>query len=478
MKQILVVFVLLLGANAQTAPLVFGVHTNRLGSWPIQVPFDVWRSLNATSKSGSVKWAGIQTGANTYDFGTLDQAMEQAASANVAVIYTPYATPAFIANTHGFQTDGSGIQNCVCGDGVGTTGCNPPSDLAGDGSGTNATWQNFITNLATHVHSQHVANPTGYADISYWETGNEYLVNPKQWCGSFPQLDRMMQDMKCIVTGTGPGCTATAINPDAQIMTVAITAKKYGNKLDIAYLNSLANVSPVQTPEQLADVLDIHCYLAGTDTPEGIIAEVQSLQTLTAKPFYCTEGGWQRTHPPTTWAHSADWMGRFMLSVASTGVIGFDFFQYDGYLTNTATGPGSEVLWAKKNPPNNYFCSIPASPGFFCPPEVDWTAIYQWTRNITFAQACTGQPVKPRGNIWTCDHTSTGGTYTTGKFLWFDVLDKTAQYTVPAGFSEEFEIDGSSEFVTPGQILTLTNSPILLTNGSLRARSSPDSLRK
>src|SRR5450755_4377796 len=97
MKQILVVFVLLLGAYAQTAPLVFGVHTNRLGSWPIQVPFDVWRSLNATSKSGSVKWSGIQTDANTYDFGTLDQAMQQAASANVAVIYTPYSTPSFIS---------------------------------------------------------------------------------------------------------------------------------------------------------------------------------------------------------------------------------------------------------------------------------------------------------------------------------------------------------------------------------------------
>ena len=51
------------------------------------------------------------------------------------------------------------------------------------------------------------------------------------------------------------------------------------------------------------------------------------------------------------------------------------------------------------------------------PPEVDWTAVYQWTRNITFAHDCISQPVVPRGNIWTCDHMSSGGEVHKGKIF-------------------------------------------------------------
>lgn len=43
-----------------------------------------------------------------------------------------------------------------------------------------------------------------YADITYWETGNEYYGG-NQWCGSWAQPARMMADEKAIVTAINPG---------------------------------------------------------------------------------------------------------------------------------------------------------------------------------------------------------------------------------------------------------------------------------
>jgi hypothetical protein len=178
-------------ATGQTKPLLLGLLVNHDSSWPVQVRFDLWRTLD--SPYGTM-WKDIQTGPGSFDFSRFDQELQDAALANVEVMYTPIGVPAFIANSVGYMPNDDGPRTCACNYTVGVNGCYPPKDLNGDGSGTDATWQNFVIALATHVHSNHVQNPDKFADINYWESGNEFESDPQQWCGSFAQLARMMQD--------------------------------------------------------------------------------------------------------------------------------------------------------------------------------------------------------------------------------------------------------------------------------------------
>jgi hypothetical protein len=91
--------------------------------------------------------------------------------------------------------------------------CDPPSDLfnsmsEGDGSGTDAHWRAFITALATHLSG---LSTTTYAPVVYFETWNEVdrgsLLDGDSsnvsYGGTYAQLLRMTEDMRCIFLGTG-----------------------------------------------------------------------------------------------------------------------------------------------------------------------------------------------------------------------------------------------------------------------------------
>jgi hypothetical protein len=461
MKRCLI-FLLLIGSTAgQTTPTQLGIHTDHMNSWPIEVPFDVWRSISSTSSTGSSQWRGIQTAPAIYNFGLIDQAMTAiATTGNVKAMYTPNGTPDFIANTHGYQWDYTkGTRTCVCNSSQLPNGCNPPTDMNADGSGTNQTWKDFITALATHVHTNHIANPTGYADIEYWENGNEWITNGQQFCGSYAQEARMMWDESNIVK---------AINPSAKMMTVALAGGVSG---DIAYLNTKPNVTGAQSPAQLADIVDYHCYIFATSQPETIvkflkfvIKETNSVPDAAGKPVSCSEGGWgapRGTNGFSSWTQATNWLDRYLLALSSTGIVNFNVYMYDNFLDNFNGLPSfNPDLWAKDN---TYGCLNPTvdGNGFLCDTGVDWTMIHQWTRNLTFNNPCQSQP-SGAGNIWTCDHHSTGGVYVNGQFVWFDVLDGEANYTIPTGFSAMSDIKGKVKTLASGQAITLTNSPVLL----------------
>ncbi|HEX8818277.1 MAG TPA: hypothetical protein VF753_22495 [Terriglobales bacterium] len=461
--------VLILSSVAQTKPPLMGLHTNHLTSWPVQVPFDAWRSMDATGYVGgetrSMNWSEIQTGRETFHFDLVDAFMEAAAAAKVKVMFTPYGTPSFIASSVGYTTDDSGTRNCTCDAGTGVNGCYPPSDLNGDGSGSNTTWKNFIAALANHVHTKHLADPNGYADITFWESGNEYVVNGPQWCGSYKQLDRMMQDERCIIRGRGPGCKKTAINSQAQILTVALDDG--GNPLDIQYLNATANVNPVNSPAQLADFINYHGYVAGSLPPENVVGqyasdyrEIAQVPAAANKKIYITEGGWKEAKPPANWSDTASWFPRYLLSMASTGIHGFNFFFYDGYAHDTKTGPTMPVLWAASNPPDNYWCSLQASPGYYCSTGPGWMKIYTWLQGVLFSGSCVQTPAG--SNIYNCAHTSSQ--YAHGLFVWYGVMNGSTEYTIPAGYDRMENMGGKTTPVNEGQKITLTDSPILLSS--------------
>ncbi len=461
----------------QTVPPQFlGVHTNHIAAWPVAVPANLFRTLNSTdgpNKGGSL-WFQMQTDVDTYNFGEIDDAMQATAAQGVAVTYTPQGVPSFVVGHDtngpiGWSLDGTKRRSCACANSYTPDHCFPPGDINADGSGTDAGWITFITALATHVHASHVANPTGYSDISYWENGNEWTYNGQQFCGSFAQMARMLTDEKCIVTGTGPGCTLPPINASAQVMTIALNGG--GDSLDKEYVATIPNIPMGETPAQLADIFNYHCYASFPNAESAINLGASTLKfvsnnpDLKGKPVFCTEGGWivgAHGNPPDTWQHAADFTARFLLGLASSGVQRFIIFGYDFY--SSIDGPGN--LEQLSDISTAHGCTVSSSHGFLCETGVVWTQIASWLQGITFAGPCTGTP-SGTGRIWTCSHTTAGNGYQSGQFAWFDVLDDTALYQVPDTFTRQEDMSGTITAVVSGSSIPLSNSPVLLMDDSL-----------
>jgi hypothetical protein len=175
--------------------------------------------------SPPLQWPSINTAAGVFNFSNLDAALAKGFSSGVTLgLYTLARTPSWATSNPNDTTC-----NYVTGTGGGNGECDAPSDLNTDGSGTNATWKAWITAIATHVD-----DPTylqTHAHIQYWEIWNE-PDDQQYWNGTFAQLARLTEDARCIILGSQGGqnvihesgngtatpCTATAIDPTAQIV--------------------------------------------------------------------------------------------------------------------------------------------------------------------------------------------------------------------------------------------------------------------
>lgn len=483
MRSLVFISLLFLGTIpgfAQEVPPGFlGVHTNHMPSWPIQVPAGLYRTLSSTEAKGGNQWWQIQTDATTFNFGLIDDAMQATAAQGIEVTYTPVGVPSFVVGRDinnlpiGWTTDGSQRRDCACAPDYSPDHCYPPGDINPDGSGTDAAWVSYVTALATHVHTRHVEDPTGYSDIAYWENGNEWTANPRQFCGSFAQIGRMLQDEKCVVAGTGPGCTRTAINASAKMMTIALQGA--GVPVDRAYLATIPNIPQGATPAQLADIVNFHCY-ENLATPENQISHgmltlqyAESNPDLRGKPVFCTEGGWGGLIAPDTWTHGTDFLSRFLLGLASSGVQRFILFGYDFY--SQTDGPGSLAQLADTVP--DHGCTLLTPHGFLCPTGVAWTRIAAWLKDVNFAGPCTST-ASGAGHIWTCSHTTAGEGYSSGQFAWFDVLDQIALYPAPSNFTRQEDMSGAITMLVKGGSIPLSNSPVLLMDDGSRVQPPTD----
>jgi hypothetical protein len=275
----------------------------------------------------------------------------------------------------------------------------------------------------------------------------------------------MLQDEKCIVTGSGPGCAQAPINASAKMMTIALNGG--GDPLDKQYLATVPNIPLGATPAQLADIFNYHCY-AAFPKAEGEIAHgtntlkyVNGNPDMRGKPVYCTEGGWEDANGrgvfPDTWPHAADFIARYLLGIASSGVQRFILFGYDFY--STVNGPGA--LAQLTDAATTHGCTVPGPHGFLCSTGIAWTQIAAWLTDITFGGPCTST-VSGTGHIWTCSHTTAGLGYHSGQFAWFDVQDATALYLVPGNFTRQQDMSGVITSVVTGSSILLSTSPLLL----------------
>jgi hypothetical protein len=310
--------------------------------------------------SPPLQWPSLNPSAGSFTFTNLDTALANDYSNGITEgMYTLARTPPWITSQPGDST--------TCDYGTGAVGggngeCFAPSDLNGDGSGTNATWKAWVTKIAQHANGQD-GNPTyltNHAHIRYWEPWNEPDASA-MWHGSIAQLARLTEDARCIITGIGvihqsgdgtaTPCTATAIDPTAKIIMSAAHATSqavltYGqNEL---YCNNTGGIPSYELPcpnppnaiAAAVDVINYHLKPGNTTgySVEGAMAFYMSkirayLQPAElAKPFWDGEMSYAIagfTGAYTDPDMAASFLPRMYLTMWSLGINGAAFYSWD-----------------------------------------------------------------------------------------------------------------------------------------------------
>jgi hypothetical protein len=357
--------------------------------------------------SPPLQWPSINTASGVFDFTNLDAALAKGYSSGVLEgMYTLARTPPWASSN---PADAS-CHYTTAASGGGLGECDAPVDLNADGSGANAIWKAWITAIATHVN-----NPTylqTHAHIEYWEIWNE-PDNQPFWSGSFAQLARLTEDANCIITGRGvihengngaaTPCTATAIDPAAQIVMSSGHAKN--GAITYAQNQLYCNASPngYQLPCPIpanaiataVDIINFHmkpgnesgnnCPAPTPCTPESAmqwyLSNIHSIlqPAELAKPLWNGEASYAEkgfTNSYTDPDMAASFMARFYLLHWSLNISGVAWYDW------------------------NELVAQPASV------QTAYQQTYNWLANSSLSTPCTSS-----GTVWSCGITQSGKQY-------------------------------------------------------------------
>jgi hypothetical protein len=414
---------------AQTIPsqpipkTYFGQEADELPAFPLQVPYGQWRSWDFAG----AQWIFIETckakSGNPNDpcFRWIDLDLEMASLLAQGVnetFFTLSRSPLWAVN---LASDPQRLHGKHCnyyhdrGSG-GTPGqCLMPVDLNSDGSGANQIWKDWVTAIATH------ANDPGYrkthTHIHMWEAWNEVdrssilgtWTGTESFEGTYTQLVRMTEDLRCIVTGKGiihnwpdagqsTPCTAKAIDPEAVIATPS-TGVESPLEIGANFLYCKHSPKPGSmcttgmAGSRAVDVINYHLY-ASTTTPEQLVSKFLPKATALLKPvdmrkpLISGEGSWGTvTDRQNLWKDryaQAGFVPRFYALYWSSHVTQSYWYAYNA--TNTGElFDGTKLLH----------------------PQSDaWIQTYNWLvgstpDNATFCRVT--------GTVYTCDFTLANG---------------------------------------------------------------------
>jgi len=401
----------------------FGLHILGLADFPAQVPYGEFRNWDTDAQWPELEpTCGAASGDPSdpcFDWKNFDQ---ETASLNAAgidnILYTLNRVPPWAS---------SDPSDPVCnGTNPHPGECDLPIDINPDGSGTNQTWRNWVTALATHTNGLDDATGTylqSHAHVKYWEPWNEWYRNPlvTNWSGevsvkaTYAQMLRLTEDVRCIITGKGTihnypsagastPCTQTAIDPTAIILTPSSAADaQYSSVMpNLLYCNdnpmpgSICNWgSGLNWGSQAVDIIDYHLY-AKSITPEDVVhSELPAVRALLsstdqAKPLWDGESSWGVLGMPNNiWNGDpfalAGFIPRMLALYWSAGVPQVFFYSYEGFLFQA----GSLIQ----------------------PEATAWTTTYNWLAGAQTAQSpfCqTGQFTFP-STVYSCAITRANG---------------------------------------------------------------------
>lgn len=400
-------------------------------------------------------WADIEPAPGVYQFAALDATLASVKQAGISdgCIFTFGYFPAWASTNPSDDT---------CDQLNDTLGsCWPPGDLNFDGSGTNRTVVDAITAIARHVNDATYLQT--HAHIKYWEPFNEpyhsrtlsgTLCTTSHHCsfnGSYAQLVRMAEDMRCVIKGmgsvNGTPCARAAIDPSASILTPS-GQTYFENNGRLVVANFLqCNQSPLpgsgcttgSRGSAATDVVNFHCYIFAGNADDATVNIAASRAFLNpvdaAKPFFCDEGGFgtQATLPDLDL--QAGFVARWLVDLLNQQVTTSMWYAWDNQ--------GWGTLW---NPNGKSGCTH--SLGCLTKAGVAYQQTFSWLVGATI-QGCQ---FSTEINICTL---SRAGGYT-ALMIWVpttltscagqassDVCGSTT-YQVPNGYTTKRYLDGST----------------------------------
>jgi hypothetical protein len=344
----------------------------------------------------------------------------------------------------------------ILGDGNGE--CDPPGDLNPDGSGPNAIWKAWITAIATHVNS--AGYTSTHSHIKYWEIWNEPDTQ-SFFNGTFAQLARLTEDANCIITGRGlihesgngtaTPCTATAIDPTAQIVMASAHAKgvalTYGqNEL---YCNKTSEIPAYELPcpnppnaiASAVDIINFHmkpgneigntCPVPTPCTPESAMrmyaSNVQSIlqPAELAKPFWDGEAAYSENGFTGAYADpdmAASFMPRYYLTNWSLGISGMAWYAWDELKSQPA-----QVQTA-------------------------YQQAYEWLSNASLESPCTS-----KGTIWSCLLNKSGTQYLV---MWDSSQTCSGGICTTSNQTVSSEWTGYQEMTSVGSVISMASHSV------------------
>ncbi len=362
--------------------------------------------------------------------------------------------------------------------------CYLPADINPDGTGTDQTWINWVSTIATHVNG--VNDPTylqTHAHIKYWEIWNEvyrshvlsnYIPPNGNTCcysfqGTYAQLVRLTQDARCVITGqstvTGPACTTKGIDPTAQIVMPSSVANTNG-ALAVAQNFLYCNDNPLQksncdpfhtqnTGASAVDIINYHLYVNqepvetllthyvnGGGGLNGIRPSLQPAEL--AKPLWSGEDSWGVTNNNIGQFKDPDlqaaFVARYHMIAWSLGIASEFWYQYDN--------PNEGTLWS--------------SSSGLTEAGTAYTQVYKWMVGRSMTSLCSST-----GTIWNCTLTAPGGYQ--GLVVW-DTLEScsngtctTHSYSVGAQYLQYRDLSGNIYQIS-GNSVQIGIKPILVEN--------------
>jgi hypothetical protein len=415
------------------------------GGWP-SVSYGMQRFWD----SPPLQWPYLNTASGVFDFTSLDSDLALAYSQGAKLgMYTLARTPPWATSD---PTDAT--CNYTTGLGGGDGECDAPSDLNADGSGTNAIWKAWITAIATHVNSP--GYTATHAHIMYWEIWNEPDTKAF-WAGSIAQLARLTEDANCIITGRGvihengngtaTPCTATAIDPTAQIVMASAHAKgaalKYGqNELycnDSPSTYQLPCPNPANAIATAVDIINFHmkpgnesgnnCPAPTPCTPESAMQMYVANVRGMLQPAELLKPLWDGEAQYSTTGFSGDYLSDTDLAAS---------FMPRFYLINWTLNI-SGMAW--------YAASSQAEP---IEAETSYQQTYNWLSGASLTTPCAAT-----GTLWSCGIAISGKPYL--------VMWDTSQ-TCANGSCTTANQEVSSAWTTY-QDMTTASTPITISGG-------------
>lgn len=444
----------------------FGMHTNTYGNGFSFGAERLWDSGTA--------WSQIQTAATTYDFSSVQSRVAEAQKYGFDLLYTFGRTPPFIAATSTVTCD------------YGNDGqCNPPDDVASDGTGADAHvkafWTAFMNAMCTGTAPNKTCGP-----LKYFEMWNE--PNADQfWSGTYAQLARMSADATAVIKSQCASCTVLTpgvacggdgyhANGDSGVCEVWLAAylqawQTLGGTLADAGAwhpyPAHTNVSPSPFPETNVSSWDIcpgadaggdmascTCKAAFVPNPEcqhSVVDQITVLRGvfdahgLAGKPMIATEGSWNEEDDLPDPDQQAAWLARWYLVQAGAGIEASYWYAEDA--------PENNGGWGRLLTSPEAGAAAPNIAG------VAYQQLYGWLVGGSIG-ACSAS-----GTLWSCPAVDAKGD--AGEILWDTAQTcsgghcSTRTVPVAASFTRVSDLAGATSSVS-GATVSVGAKPVFV----------------